>query len=696
VNDIWANRDREYNIRCLTKRLQRIDKEMHGDARADFAAFIPDGDLAAYAKNLGAALHRDFVSTMGLLRNADFQRLLLEFKRKPRVFYVAHTTQDEVSSEWLVRDPNRGEKVDDLPPMKAIAIPEARQLRDAREQFADLLSRENTKEAIWQSFFAQHPYVLSVSLPLKLMPQDFVRCLAKTPSGCQMSLMRERGSSLESDLQLGRSRSVAEEHNKDAAMPCVRGRQARFSPWLSWILFRMDRSADSGGQLVAMMQATKPWHRNNPATDSGLGLCFTTGWRSLIQSKMRSVVVVVADVPIHQAFEMAFIQNDHMVEQVAAAVADPALCHAVLPRTAETGSLRLDAEALHCLDHIAVEVRAAIKNQIVGRGVKRERLAQLLNYPSAGRVSCHIAMQDSPPVMRNNEEAIKHTESERRHGEEIHRCDSLAMIAQKRRPSICRLGIPRRFSHPAQHCSLRNIEAEHLQLTVNARRTPGRVFADHAEDQLAQFQPDALSSYTSSTPGEPRPIHLETYPMPAHNSFRSDENQRLLPSRPEPPQYHPEQFVRRSKPRLRLLPFQSRELLSKGQVLQQQTAARAKESGKQNRQEPKQAQHESVVAERYTYPQHCPQGSDALGAPAIGATALLLGWQEISRARTWRKVREKFEKLRADEIQHAHDIQAESAKPESVQLRSKQSACAGGCRWALLRGGDAVRRSVGA
>jgi type I restriction enzyme R subunit len=103
IDDIWANRDREYNIRCLTKRLQRIDKEMHGDARADFAAFVPEGDLAAYAKNLGAALHRDFVPTMGLLRNADFQRLLQEYKRKPRVFYVAHTTQDEVSSEWLVR-----------------------------------------------------------------------------------------------------------------------------------------------------------------------------------------------------------------------------------------------------------------------------------------------------------------------------------------------------------------------------------------------------------------------------------------------------------------------------------------------------------------------------------------------------------------------------------------------------------------
>jgi type I restriction enzyme R subunit len=103
IDDIWANRDREYNIRCLTKRLQRIDKEMHGDARAEFAAFVPEGDLAAYAKNLAVALHREFVPTMGLLRNADFQRLLQEYKRKPRVFYVAHTTQDEVSSEWLVR-----------------------------------------------------------------------------------------------------------------------------------------------------------------------------------------------------------------------------------------------------------------------------------------------------------------------------------------------------------------------------------------------------------------------------------------------------------------------------------------------------------------------------------------------------------------------------------------------------------------
>jgi type I restriction enzyme R subunit len=103
VEDIWANRDRDYNIRCLTKRLLRVEKEMHGDARKDFAAFLPEGDVAAFAKNLYGTLKNNFTGTMTLLRNADFQRLLLEYKRKSRVFIVSHTTEDQVSSEWMIR-----------------------------------------------------------------------------------------------------------------------------------------------------------------------------------------------------------------------------------------------------------------------------------------------------------------------------------------------------------------------------------------------------------------------------------------------------------------------------------------------------------------------------------------------------------------------------------------------------------------
>jgi hypothetical protein len=63
-----------------------------------------------------------------------------------------------------------------------------------------------------------------------------------------------------------------------------------------------------------------------------------------------------------------------------------------------------------------------------------------------------------------------------------------------------------------------------------------------------------------------------------------------------------------------------------------------------------------------------------LATPAIGAAALLLGWQEASRAQMWRKVREKFEKLRADEIQHAHDVQTEQEHLDNFDER-KEHEC---------------------
>jgi hypothetical protein len=63
-----------------------------------------------------------------------------------------------------------------------------------------------------------------------------------------------------------------------------------------------------------------------------------------------------------------------------------------------------------------------------------------------------------------------------------------------------------------------------------------------------------------------------------------------------------------------------------------------------------------------------------LATPIIGATALLYGWQEISRARTWRAVRERFEKLRTAEIQLARDVQTEQEHLENFDKR-KQAEC---------------------
>jgi hypothetical protein len=48
-------------------------------------------------------------------------------------------------------------------------------------------------------------------------------------------------------------------------------------------------------------------------------------------------------------------------------------------------------------------------------------------------MSGDIAMKNPPPVMGNNEEAVKHTEGQRRHRKEIHRGDCLAMVAEEGR-----------------------------------------------------------------------------------------------------------------------------------------------------------------------------------------------------------------------------------------------------------------------
>jgi type I restriction enzyme R subunit len=104
IEDIWKNKEREYNTRCVVKRLQRIAKEMSGEARELFAAHIPDGDLAAFATALPTKIRDDFTVTMKLLRDPAFQKLLVSYPRPRPDFLVAYGVADTVSSTHIVRD----------------------------------------------------------------------------------------------------------------------------------------------------------------------------------------------------------------------------------------------------------------------------------------------------------------------------------------------------------------------------------------------------------------------------------------------------------------------------------------------------------------------------------------------------------------------------------------------------------------
>ena len=103
VEAVWQNRDRDYNVKRLVRRLQRIDKNMSGDARDLFARFIPDGDVARFAEELPASIRSDFTRTMTILRDKDFLDLATSYPRSERTFLIAPGVTDTVESEWLIK-----------------------------------------------------------------------------------------------------------------------------------------------------------------------------------------------------------------------------------------------------------------------------------------------------------------------------------------------------------------------------------------------------------------------------------------------------------------------------------------------------------------------------------------------------------------------------------------------------------------
>jgi hypothetical protein len=185
-----------------------------------------------------------------------------------------------------------------------------------------------------------------------------------------------------------------------------------------------------------------------------------------------------------------------------------------------------------------------------------------------------VAVQDAPPVMGDDEEAVEHAKGECWHRKEVHLGNGFAMIVQKRRPSPCQLRIPGSLSHPSQNRSLGDVKAQHLQLAENSRSTPCRVPRDHAEDEIAQLLTRWFPSHTDTFARVPVPIQPEPGPVPAHDGVWLDKEQGSSPSRPQSLQSNPKQSVGTGESWLGMVPRQDCELLPQGKIFQKEVAAR--------------------------------------------------------------------------------------------------------------------------
>jgi phosphoketolase len=99
-------------------------------------------------------------------------------------------------------------------------------------------------------------------------------------------------------------------------------------------------------------------------------------------------------------------------------------------------------------NHVAAKLRIVIEQQeFVNSGV-RPCFPHLLRDPKGIGIARHIETQNLSSLVADHKEAIKNAKRNRRHCEEIHRGNGLAMVPQKRQPALGWIGRSRRWSKP--------------------------------------------------------------------------------------------------------------------------------------------------------------------------------------------------------------------------------------------------------
>jgi hypothetical protein len=143
---------------------------------------------------------------------------------------------------------------------------------------------------------------------------------------------------------------------------------------------------------------------------------------------MRAVVVVVADVFREQSLQMTFIERNDVIQQIAPAAFDPTLRHAILPGAFEGGSHRTYLQRSNGYWNFQSVFPIPVEDQKSGSRFKRKRFPQLLDDPQAARMPGDVEMQDAPPIVTDNEEAVEHPKGDRWNTEEVHRGDGFPAV----------------------------------------------------------------------------------------------------------------------------------------------------------------------------------------------------------------------------------------------------------------------------
>jgi hypothetical protein len=141
-------------------------------------------------------------------------------------------------------------------------------------------------------------------------------------------------------------------------------------------------------------------------------------------------------------------------------------------------------------------------------------------------MSSDIEVEDAATVMSQHREHVDDLEPNRRNREKVDRHQCLDVVSEE-----CPPGLRRRLAEPDHvltDAGLADVDAEFLELTVNARRPPQRVFTAHRPNQLANVFRNARAAALALT-DLPPPEKPKALPVPGDDGFRLNDDQRGTP-----------------------------------------------------------------------------------------------------------------------------------------------------------------------
>ena len=117
--------------------------------------------------------------------------------------------------------------------------------------------------------------------------------------------------------------------------------------------------------------------------------------------------------------QRSLVENDHVVEALAANRADHAFHVGTLPRGSRCRQNFLDSHSVYIFRKLIAEDPVAVSKQVTRNLLKGKCLPELLRSPLGRRMGSDVEMHDPPSVVSQNQEHIQELKPNRRNGKEV-------------------------------------------------------------------------------------------------------------------------------------------------------------------------------------------------------------------------------------------------------------------------------------